>query len=133
MGQSIEAAIEWRDVPADLLPEWDHPVTGSALTAIPAETPVLPGLVAEVVPPDGWWAVSLPLPHRVAPGTRVRVVAGESFVEGVIVGEMHDDGFRLTASVAFAPGDAPLVAAGTADSALVVMIGPVDPIVATGG
>ena len=106
---------------------------GSALVALPAEIPILPSLIAEVVPPDDWWAVSLPLPHQVAPGTRVRVAAGESLMEGVVVGEMHDNGFQLTASVAFAPRDAPLVATSAADSAIVVMIGPVDPIVATGG
>lgn len=132
-GDDIEAAVEWRDVPVGILPEWNHPVTGSALAAIPAGTPVLPNLVAEVVPPAGWWAVSLPLPYRVAPGTRVRIMAAGSLIEGIVAGEMHDDGFQLTASVAFLPDDAQLVAAAAADSALVVMIGPSDQIATAGG
>jgi len=133
VGDRIEAAVEWRDVPAGILPEWSQAVTGAALTAIPAGTPVLPNLVAEVVPPTGWWAVSLPLPHRVSPGTHVRVIAGESVVEGLVVGEMHDDGFELTASIAFASDDAQLVAATAANSALVVMVGSSDLIATSGG
>jgi len=115
--------VAWRDVPRDVLPTWVGPVAGVAVTDIPAGSPLLPSLVTEATVPVGWWAVSLALPQRAAPGTPVRVTAGDSFADGMVAGGINDAGYELTAPVAFPPESASLVAAMTADSTVVVMIG----------
>ncbi len=122
-GQQVDPAIEWRDVPAGVLPEWTAVVTGLAINDIPAGTPVLPSLITTVDVPEDWWVVPLPLPQRVPPGTPIRVALEDEVVEGLIVGEPTDTGFELSGSVAFPSEDAARVAIAAGDNALVVMIG----------
>jgi hypothetical protein len=121
-GESIEEVV-WRDVPKGLLPEWTNPVTGTATVVIQAGTPILPSLVADIAIPPGWWAVSLPLPQRVAPGTPVRVALNGDFADGVVAGALNDTGYELTAPVAFPPDQASRVVTLAADSTTVVLIG----------
>ncbi len=74
VGAGEPVPVEWRPVPVGLLPPVaDTPV---AAHAISEGEPLIPSALAgESVPlPDGWWALPLPLPLDVAPGTSVRVV-----------------------------------------------------------
>ena len=122
IGQDI-GEVRWRDVPADLFPRWDHPISGVAVTNLPPGTPLLPSLLSDQSIPPGWWAVSLPLPDPVTPGTPVRITAGGRSADGVAVAEITDNGFEQTGTVAFPPDVADQVAEMATDSALVVMIG----------
>ena len=122
-GARIDSSLEWRDIPAGSLPEWPGTVSGFAVVDLAAGTPLLPALVTTSAIPDGWWAVPVPLPHRVPPGTPVRVALGEVVVDGMTVGEPDDSGFEIVGSVAFPATDAAQVAMAASTSALVVMIG----------
>ena len=122
-GQSVEPHIEWRDIPAGVLPSWQSPVVGVAIADVSAGSPLLPGLVTQAAVPAGWWSVSLRLPHAVAPGTRVRVSIDTGIFEGIVVGEAAESGFELLTPVAFASDDAAAVATAAASNALVVMVG----------
>ena len=73
--------------------------------------------------PKGWWAVPLSLPHRVAPGTAIRVAIADGISEGFVAGEVIDNGYEVIAPVAFRAADAADVAVAASNSALVVMIG----------
>ena len=121
-GDVIEE-IAWREVPTGVLPAWTTPVAGVAKTDIAANTPLLPSLIAESSIPPGWWAVSLPLPQRAAPGTPVRVALDEQYADGVVAGALIDSGYEISGPVAFPPDQADRVAAITADHTPVVMIG----------
>ena len=123
-GASLESSIEWRRVPAGLLPGWSGPVAGVAATTIQEGDPLLPSATASFSVPDDWWSIALPLPRPAAPGTRIRLVLeGNAVVEGLLIEAGVDNGFETVAMVAFAPADAPLVAAASSNSALVVMMG----------
>jgi hypothetical protein len=122
-GQSVIGQIEWRQVPARLLPGWDGEVAGSSVTDVAAGTPLLPELVTTSSVPKGWWSVALVLPHAVGPGTSIRVSLGGKIVTGVLSGEVVDTGYEHVGPVAFAADDAALVADAAADGTVVVMIG----------
>ncbi|MDJ0923498.1 MAG: hypothetical protein QNJ77_02960 [Acidimicrobiia bacterium] len=124
-GTRIDEAIDWRDVPGGLMPAWAGAVSGIAAIDIETGDPLLPSVVADQATPTGWWSIPVPLVATVAPGTRVRLVAGYggAILEGIVVEPGIDDGFETVAMVAFPPSDAPLAAAAAANDALVVMIG----------
>lgn len=124
VGTRIDDAIEWKDIPAGLLPQWDRRVSGIAGSNVANGDPLLPSMLTEATAPDGWWSVPVPLPIAVAPGTRLRVRYGPSgdIAEGVVVGALDHAGFEVIGTVAFPEEDAAMVAAATADDALVVMI-----------
>ncbi len=124
-GTSVESLVEWRDVPAGLLPRWDGPIVGVAAVGIAAGDPVLPSATASFSVPADWWSVAVPLPQPAAPGTPIRLMLDEmgGFVEGVLLDGGIDDGFQTIGMVAFPPSDAPQVATAVTDSALVVMVG----------
>ena len=93
-----------------------------AEVGIEAGEPVLPSAVAEIAVPSDWWALPIPVPAQIEPGTRLRaVLAGEAVVEGIVVAPV-DVGFESMAMVAFPPNDAPQVAQAAASNALVVMV-----------
>ncbi len=132
-GQSIVGQIEWRRVPAGLLPGWEGDVEGYAVADLTAGTPLLPGLVGSAEVPDGWWSVAMPLPHPIGPGTPIRVTTGETVVTGILSGEVVDTGYEFVGPVAFMPDDAELVAAAAASGAVVVMIGSASSVPAPAG
>lgn len=122
-GTAIEDHIAWREIPAGVLPVWPGTVSGNSATEIAANDPLLPSLVGDVTIPTDWWAVALPLPSPVPPGTHVRVVLGDgNVIEGVVIDGTIDTGFALSGTVAFAATDAALVATAVSNDALVVMI-----------
>ena len=122
-GQDIATAIEWREIPGGILPDWDADLGGVSIGRIAAGSPLLPDLVSDLALPEGWWTVPLRVTAPVAPGTPIRVLIGDEVAEGFAVGETSDSGYELVSMVAFAAADADQVAAASADDALVVMIG----------
>ena len=122
-GQSVADQIEWRRVPALLLPSWEGDVAGYAVADLAAGTPVIPSLVGAAFVPDGWWSVAMSLPQPIGPGTPIRVTTGEVVVTGILRGEVVDTGYELVGPVAFPADDAARVADAVANGAVVVMIG----------
>lgn len=124
-GAIVDLSVEWRDIPKGLLPAWRGPVTGVARTAINVGDPLLPSVISTFSVPPDWWSIAIPLPQPAAPGTPIRLVTDTSgaTVEGILVASGIDDGFETVAMVAFAPADAPRVAAASSANALVVMMG----------
>jgi hypothetical protein len=124
-GEVIDLSVDWRDIPAGLLPAWNGPVAGVAIATITGGDPLLPSAVGTFSLPPDWWSIAISLPQPAAPGTPIRLVtdASGATVEGILVESGIDDGFETIAMVAFAPADAPRVAAAASDNALVVMMG----------
>ena len=124
-GTDIADAIEWRTVPAGLLPAWQDPVAGAAAREVPAGHPLLPGAGGEEVIPNGWWSIPVSLPVAATPGTPLRLLdsfTGE-IVDGILATAGTDDGFDTVAMVEFSPDDAQRAAQTVAGDAFVVMIG----------
>lgn len=134
-GEPVDEAVEWRDVPTGLLPTWNQPVSGIAASTVAAGDPLLPSLLAEVVVPDGWWTVPIPLPVVAPPGTRLRVRHGSAgeLIDGIVVGAGDANGFEPVGMVAFPADAASTVAAAAANDALVVMLGHDSGAAAPGG
>ncbi|MDJ0954483.1 MAG: hypothetical protein QNJ81_12465, partial [Acidimicrobiia bacterium] len=122
-GTRVDSFVEWRPIPTGVLPEGSGPGSGIAAVDIEAGSPLLPGLVSEVSVPEGWWAVPLSLPHRVSPGTAIRVATADGVSEGFVAGEVIDNGYEVIAPVAFPAAQAAAVAIAASNSALVVMVG----------
>ena len=122
-GSRVDEFIEWRRVPAGVLPDGPASGTGVAAIDVKAGSPLLPEFLGEFYMPDGWWAVPLALPHRVPPGTSIRVALADGISEGFVAGELIDNGYEVIAPVAFPAAAAAEVATAASNSALVVMIG----------
>ena len=82
--------MQWRRVPVHLLPAVELPAI-SAEPIAPGE-PILPSrLGTPAAGPAGWWAIEVPVPPGIVPGTDVRLVATDltggapSIVPGVVV------------------------------------------------
>ncbi len=134
-GTEIAAFVEWRTVPAGLLPRWEEPLTGVASHDVPAGHPLLPGLSTDLAIPAGWWSIPVPLPVAAAPGTRLRLLNGVTgeLVDGILTAGGADDGFETVAMVAFSPDDALRAAQTVTSDAFVVMIGQGDTADRTSG
>lgn len=133
LGEPIELSLEWREIPTGVLPEWTRPVTGVAMAEIGPGTPLVPALAGEILVPADWWSVSIPVPYRVTPGSRIRIALEDTTVEGIVVGPISDSGFELRAPVAFPAAHAAQVATAAANSALAVMIGTARPMAGSSG
>ena len=70
-----EAMIEWRAIPAGLLPDPGDPV-GTVSRSVMAGEPIVPSAIArdQVVAPPGWWILETPLPQGAFPGQPVHLV-----------------------------------------------------------
>ena len=127
-GESLDLAVEWRDVPAGLLiaPDLDGAV---AAMDLPAGTPVVDAVVAtRPAVPEGWWAVALELPPTAVEGADVLVVltsTGEQ-VPGIVVAAGGDGGFGIDEPgvVAVPEAMAAAVARGAAGRDVVVAVRP---------
>jgi hypothetical protein len=121
-GTPVDEVVEWRTVPAGVLPDWTGPVGGSVGVALAKGDPLLPSLVAAgSVVPAGWWSVPLELPAPIPPGSPVRVLLGGREVAGVVAQSAGD--YQQEALVAFPADAAAAVAAASRDDAIVVMVG----------
>lgn len=127
-GDAITASVEWRDVPAGLLP----PVETTAAVAgspIAAGEPILPSALTPVRSvPDDWWAVPVALPASADVGTAVRLVLLDppASVDGIVVAAGGTDAYSLADAglVAVPPSMAEAVARAAAAGALTLLVGP---------
>ncbi len=127
-GDPVEPALEWKDVPAGMLP---LPAVSGATAGrtIAAGEPLLPShLGSGPVVPAGWWSVGLPLPAAAAPGTPVRVIVDDPpmGIDGVVTGTPTADAFGFEASGLVAvPGEsADAIARAAGRGGVTVLIAP---------
>jgi hypothetical protein len=73
--QLDQTMIEWRSIPAGLLPPLPNP-EGIVLHEVAAGEPLVPSLVsAERIPvPDGWWTMEVQLPPGSFPGQQMQLI-----------------------------------------------------------
>ncbi len=118
--------IEWRDVPAGVLPAPGDP-GGRATASIVAGTPLVEALV-DVGPllPADWWAVSVDLAPGAVVGSDALLVLPGLIVEGIVidVGVADSFGGAVQGLVAVAPEQAGEVAAAAASGSVTVLIRP---------
>lgn len=126
-------AVDWRPVPAGLLPEVDLPAVSAE--AIRPDEPILPSDLGEVVSaPSDWWAVEVGIPPGTTPGTTVRLVASDpagatAVVPGTVMAITGTpDGFddRVKALVAVPPDGVAVVSVAAAEQRLTVAVAAAD-------
>lgn len=122
-----DADIEWRDVPAGLLPAADLSLA-TAVALRPGDPIVASVLTAGPSIPEGWWSVPLPLPPEVAPGTAARLITGtaEEWTDGVVISPPVADPYAPTPTgqVAVPEAAAARIAAAAASGDVVVLLEP---------
>ena len=129
-GEPIDAAaVEWREVPAGLLPSPD--LTGAAAVVdLAAGDPLLPALLGtRVAIPDGWWEIPVAVGTHAAAGDAVMLVITDppATVQGLVVSPQQGDAYSLDyrpAVVAVPAEAAGLVASAAAAGSLVAAVAP---------
>ncbi len=119
--------VDWRKVPAGLLPHTEID-GGTVAVASQAGEPLLPSTVTSGPTfPAGWWSVPVRLPGEVPIGTPVRLVETDSgtVVEGIVAANAPRDPLAVDASGLVAvPGDlAARVATASARDGVIVLLG----------
>lgn len=129
-GEPIDAAaVEWREVPAGLLPSPDLTAAVAAMD-LAAGDPLLPALLGtRVAIPDGWWEIPAAIGTHAAAGDAVMLVITDppSTVEGLVVSPQQGDAYSLDyrpAVVAVPAEAAGLVASAAAAGSLVAAVAP---------
>ncbi|MCB2223739.1 MAG: hypothetical protein KQH83_06140 [Actinobacteria bacterium] len=126
------AHLEWRRVPDGLLP----PVDGAGAVAaadLEEGDPLVPSMLTRTVAaPEGWWEVPVEAGTRARPGDRVMLVVVDppAAVVGIVLAAQEGDPYSLgyrPAAVAVPAEDAPLIAAASAQGALVAAVQPATP------
>jgi hypothetical protein len=127
-GAPIEPTdVEYRPVPAEMLPVVPDPV-GFAARDLLAGDPLTPSALTNLPPPpEDWWSIRTPLPVGTVVGTRVRLISAEPNVDvvGVVTGVPAESmlGGELDGMVAVPPDAAAAVADAAARRTLTVLIG----------
>jgi hypothetical protein len=120
--------VEYRAVPTGLLPEVN--LVGFTLNSVRAGDPITQALLTNRGSvPDGWWAIEMPVPSGVSPGTELRVAietdAGTvvpAVVIGVAAPEAPDGWSEKTALVAVPSDRAAEVATALARAGVSVLV-----------
>jgi hypothetical protein len=129
-GSRIPAeAVEWREVPADLLvlPELSGRVTAVDLQA---GDPLIPSVLAPAVTaPTGWWSVPVQIGRHAEPGDEVMLVTIDPplTVPGIVLEAESGDAYSLDfrPAVVAVPGEsAPVVAAAAGEGRIVAVVRP---------
>lgn len=70
-----DTMIEWRSVPAGLLPVFENP-QGIILRPVVRGEPLVPSVISSerVAVPDGWWSMETRLPAGALPGQSVQLI-----------------------------------------------------------
>lgn len=89
-GESFEA-VEWREVPAGVLPATD--LAGVATRDVGPGEPVVPrDVTTAAASPEGWWALALELPGTFPPGTAAKLVTDSgALVPALILASADSD------------------------------------------
>ncbi len=130
-GDPIEGALEWRSIPAGVLP--DPASGGHARVDLERGVPVLAAMTEAPPPiPDGWWSVPIDDAGHVAAGDTVMLVSSDPplRVAGLVVTRQRGDRFGgdyAPALIAVPEVDAPTVATASARGALVIAVRPRGP------
>jgi len=122
--------VEWRQLPAGayVRPFLTGAVAAHALDA--GEPITLSDVQSRVAVPDGWWALVLEVPTRLAPGSQTQLVlaGGEGpAVPGIVVSSDEPDRFDVsgpTALIAVPAEDASSVAVAASSRQVTVLIAP---------
>ena len=129
-GEAVDAsAVEWREVPAGLLPSPDLAGATAAVDLAPGDPLVDAVLSRAVAVPAGWWKVPVAIGPYAAPGDSVMLVITDppATVEGLVVSPQQGDAYSLDyrpAVVAVPADSAARVAAAAAAGALVAAVVP---------
>jgi len=129
-GDAVDAsAVEWREVPAGLLPAPDLAGVTAAVDLAPGDPLVDAVLSGGVAVPRGWWKVPVAVGIYAAAGDSVMLVVTSppTTVEGLVVSPQQGDAYSLDfrPAVVAVPGDsAALVAAAAAAGSLVAAVAP---------
>ena len=71
-----QSSVEYREVPAGILPE--VATLSYAAISITAGEPLTATATTDRAPlPDGWWAIEIPTPTGVLPGTELRLIVDD--------------------------------------------------------
>ncbi len=121
--------FEEQSMPVGLLARVEP--TGVAAIPIANDEPLLPGHVLAVVPPDGWWVISLEIPTHLPTGAHLRVVVLSDdpttepvSIPGMVIGPAVDGSMNFgdpVGSVAI-PGDAVESVAAAATRGRIVVV-----------
>jgi hypothetical protein len=129
-GEAIDAAaVEWREVPAHLLPPVDLS-TAFAAVDLDHGDPLVEGVLrGPLTTPDGWLEIPVETGANPGPGDQVVLVITEppATVPGLVIDRQEGDAYSLDfrpAVVAVPAESAALVAAAAAGGTLVVAVKP---------
>jgi hypothetical protein len=129
-GEAVDSsAVEWREVPAGLLPAPDLDGTAAAVDLTAGDPLVDAVLSREVAVPAGWWEVPVAVGAHAAAGDAVMLVITDppATVEGLVVSPQQGDAYSLDyrPAVVAVPAEAgALVAAAAAAGSLVAAVAP---------
>lgn len=129
-GETVDAsAIEWREVPAGLLPAANLDGVAAAVDLAAGDPLVAAVLGRGVAVPEGWWEVPVAVGTHAAAGDSVMLVITDppATVEGLVVNPQQGDAYSLNyrpAVVAVPAAAGALVAAAVADGSLVAAVAP---------
>ncbi len=129
-GEALDAsAVEWREVPAGLLPAPDLNGTTAAVDLAVGDPLVDAVLTRGAVVPPGWWKVPVAVGTYATAGDAVMLVLTDppATVEGLVVSPQQGDAYSLDyrpAVVAVPAETAALVAAAAAAGSLVAAVAP---------
>ncbi len=129
-GEAIDAAaVEWRPVPAHLLPEADLEGVFAAVDLAKGD-PLLEGVLRSAISvPEGWLELPIEIGGHARAGDRVVLVVTDppATVSGLVVDPQQQDSYSLgfrPAVVAVPAASAALVATAAAQDALVAAVEP---------
>ncbi|MDH3193912.1 MAG: hypothetical protein OEM40_06295 [Acidimicrobiia bacterium] len=126
--------IEWRTIPANLLPDPGNPVE-MVSRSVSAGEPLVPSAVSNsrIVAPEGWWTLETRLPRGAHPGQAVQLILLENetgevpaAIPGMVVAAPVEDplAFESLAGLIAVPAEsATRVAAAVAEARVAVILG----------
>ena len=127
-----ETMIDWRTIPAHVLPDPGNPV-GMVSKRVAAGEPLVPSAVSSsrIVPPEGWWTLETRLPQGAHPGQSVHLIllaVGDAplAVPGIVVAAPANDALAfedLPGLVAVPAESAAIAAAAVAEDQVAVILG----------
>ena len=127
-----ETMIDWRTIPADVLPDPGNPI-GMVSRRVATGEPLVPSAVSRtrIVAPEGWWTLETRLPQGARPGQSVHIIllgVGDvpQAIPGIVVAAPTTDALALEdvpGLVAVPAESAAVAAAAVAEDQVAVILG----------